>query len=182
MTGAVTSLNALITQATEMLNKEVLTTQEAKDALSKAIESANAAAEGELTLEIYTEQVDALNAAIKAGNEAITAAAALETKYDTHQDKVSGTGEGSYEDYVDTEGYEELADVLVEIDDKINGEGIFASMAEIDDYNTKLDRAYSKMMSGGIDFSTASKDTPVDATNLIINPSFQKRTYDESAG
>ena len=182
MTGAVTSLNALIAQATEMLNKEVLTTQEAKDALSKAIESANAAAEGELTLEIYTEQVDALNAAIKAGNEAITAAAALETKYDTHQDKVSGTGEGSYEDYVDTEGYEELADVLVEIDDKINGEGIFASMAEIDDYNTKLDRAYSKMMSGGIDFSTASKDTPVDATNLIINPSFQKRTYDESAG
>ena len=182
MTGAVTSLNALITRATEMLNKEVLTTQEAKDALSKAIESANAAAEGELTLEIYTEQVDALNAAIKAGNEAITAAAALETKYDTHQDKVSGTGEGSYEDYVDTEGYEELADVLVEIDDKINGEGIFASMAEIDDYNTKLDRAYSKMMSGGIDFSTASKDTPVDATNLIINPSFQKRTYDESAG
>ena len=82
---------------------------------------------------------------------------------------MSGTGEGSYEDYVDTEGYEELADVLVEIDDKINGEGIFASMAEIDDYNTKLDRAYSKMMSGGIDFSTASKDTPVDATNLIIN-------------
>ena len=184
MTGAVTSLNALITQATEMLNKEVLTTQEAKDALSKAIESANAAAEGELTLEIYTEQVDALNAAIKAGQEAIDAATALETKNNNHDAKFqAGSGnEDNYDEYSGTEGYDELEAVVLEVLNKTDGGGIFASMAEIDDYNTKLDRAYSKMVSGGIDFSTASKDTPVDATNLIINPSFQKRTYDESAG
>ena len=184
MTGAVTSLNALIAQATEMLNKEVLTTQEAKDALSKAIESANAAAEGELTLEIYTEQVDALNAAIKAGQEAIDAATALETKNNNHDAKFqAGSGnEDNYDEYSGTEGYDELEAVVLEVLNKTDGGGIFASMAEIDDYNTKLDRAYSKMVSGGIDFSTASKDTPVDATNLIINPSFQKRTYDESAG
>ena len=114
MTGAVTSLNALITQATEMLNKEVLTTQEAKDALSKAIESANAAAEGELTLEIYTEQVDALNAAIKAGQEAIDAATALETKNNNHDAKFqAGSGnEDNYDEYSGTEGYDELEAVV----------------------------------------------------------------------
>ena len=168
MTGAVTSLNALITQATEMLNKEVLTTQEAKDALSAAIESANAAAEGDLTLEVYTKQVAALNAAIKAGQEAVNAATALETKSDNHNEKLTSDGEGSYVDYVDTEGFNELENVVMEIMEKTDAEGLFASMDEIDDYNTKLDRAYSKMVSGGIDFSTASKDEPVDATKLII--------------
>ena len=179
MTGAVTSLNALITQATEMLNKEVLTTQEAKDALSAAIESANAVAEGELTLEIYTEQVEALNAAIKAGQEAIDAATALETKNNNHDAKFqSGSESGdNYDEYSGTEGYDELEAVVLEVLGKIDGEGIFASMAEIDDYNVKLDRAYSKMVSGGIDFSTASKDEPVDATNLIICPSFQSKKF-----
>ena len=179
MTGAVTSLNALITQATEMLNKEVLTTQEAKDALSAAIESANAAAEGDLTLEVYTKQVAALNAAIKAGQEAVNAATALETKSDNHNEKLTSDGEGSYVDYVDTEGFNELENVVMEIMEKTDAEGLFASMDEIDDYNTKLDRAYSKMVSGGIDFSTASKDEPVDATKLIINPSFQAKSVNE---
>ena len=42
-----------------------------------------------------------------------------------------------------------------------------------------LDKAYSKMLSGHIDFTTASKDEPVDATSLIINPSFQTKTENE---
>ena len=53
-------------------------------------------------------------------------------------------------------------------------------MEEIDDYNAKINKAYTKMVSGVIDFSTASKDAPVDATGLIITPGFQTRTFNET--
>ena len=51
-------------------------------------------------------------------------------------------------------------------------------MEEIDGYNVKLDKAYTKMMSGNYDYASASKEDKLDVTGLIINPSFQKRTYD----
>ena len=180
MTGAETSINALIATATDMVNKEVLTTQEAKDGLNTAIESANKAVSEGLTLEVYNEQVADLNAAIKAGQEAIDAATALEKRNDNHNDKLTSVGEESYDAYVDTDGFAELEKVVLEIERKISGEGIFASMEEIDDYNAKINKAYTKMVSGVIDFSTASKDAPVDATGLIITPGFQTRTFNET--
>ena len=179
MTGAKSAMEALIGNAQDMLNQEALTTQEAKDGLNKAIEAATAVVDN-LTPETYKEHSEALNAAVEAGQEAIDAATALETKKDNHADKLGSTGEGSYEDYANTEGYGELDDVVLEIDEKINGDGIFASMEEIDDYNVKLDKAYTKMMSGNVNFSEASKDKPVDATSLINNPSFQTRSLDET--
>ena len=180
MTGAETSINALIATATDMVNKEVLTTQEAKDGLNTAIESANKAVSEGFTLEVYNEQVAGLNAAIKAGQEAIDAATALEKRNDNHNDKLTSVGEESYDAYVDTDGFAELEKVVLEIEGKISGEGIFASMEEIDDYNAKINKAYTKMVSGVIDFSTASKDAPVDATGLIITPGFQTRTFNET--
>ena len=114
---------------------------------------------------------------MEAGQEAIDAATALETKNDNHADKLGSSGEGSYEDYADTEGYAELDDVVLEVDEKISGDGIFASMEEIADYNVKLDKAYTKMMSGKVNFSEATKDKPVDATNLIMCPSFQSKKF-----
>jgi len=178
MTGAETSINALIATATDMVNKEVLTTQEAKDGLNAAIESANKAVSEGLTLEVYNEQVAGLNAAIKAGQEAIDAATALEKRNDNHNDKLTSVGEESYDAYVDTDGFAELEKVVLEIEGKISGEGIFASMEEIDGYNVKLDKAYTKMMSGNYDYASASKEDKLDVTGLIINPNFQKRTYD----
>ena len=169
-----------IKTATDMVNKEVLTTQEAKDGLNTAIESANKAVSEGLTLEVYNEQVADLNAAIKAGQEAIDAATALEKRNDNHNDKLTSVGEESYDAYVDTDGFAELEKVVLEIEGKISGEGIFASMEEIDDYNAKINKAYTKMVSGVIDFSTASKDAPVDATGLIITPGFQTRTFNET--
>lgn len=50
-------------------------------------------------------------------------------------------------------------------------------MEEIADYNVKLDKAYTKMMSGKVNFSEATKDKPVDATNLIMCPSFQSKKF-----
>ena len=175
MDGAYTALDALLRDANAMLSSDTLTTQEAKDALTKAIEAANAVAD--LTPELYEEHTVALNAAIKLDQEAISAAAALNIKVTNHKDKMSGVGEGSYEEYVGTEGYDELERLVGEIlDNKIGGEGIFATLDEINDYSVRLDKAYSKMLSGHIDFTTANKDKPVDATGLIINPSFQTKS------
>lgn len=172
MTGAETSINALIATATDMVNKEVLTTQEAKDGLNTAIESANKAVSEGLTLEVYNEQVADLNAAIKAGQEAIDAATALEKRNDNHNDKLTSVGEESYDAYVDTDGFAELEKVVLEIEGKISGEGIFASMEEIDDYNAKINKAYTKMVSGVIDFSTASKDAPGGRHRSDYHPGF----------
>ena len=176
MSGAKSAMEALIGNAQELLNKEALTTQEAKDGLNKAIEAATAVVDN-LTPETYKEHSEALNAAMEAGQEAIDAATVLETKNDNHADKLGSSGEGSYEDYADTEGYAELDDVVLEVDEKISGDGIFASMEEIADYNVKLDKAYTKMMSGKVNFSEATKDKPVDATNLIMCPSFQSKKF-----
>ena len=176
MSGAKSAMEALIGNAQELLNKEALTTQEAKDGLNKAIEAATAVVDN-LTPETYKEHSEALNAAMEVGQEAIDAATALETKNDNHADKLGSSGEGSYEDYADTEGYAELDDVVLEIDEKRSGDDIFASMEEIADYNVKLDKAYTKMMSGKVNFSEATKDKPVDATNLIMCPSFQSKKF-----
>ena len=176
MSGAKSALDVQIQAAKDMLAAESLTTQDAKDGLNKAIEGAVAVVVN-LTPETYKEHFDALNEAMEAGQEAIDAATALETKNDNHNDKLTSEGEGSYEDYVDTDGFEELETVVLEIDEKISGDGIFASMEEIADYNVKLDKAYTKMMSGKVNFSEATKDKPVDATNLIMCPSFQSKKF-----
>ena len=177
MSGAKSALDVQIQAAKDMLAAESLTTQDAKDGLNKAIEEAVAVADN-LTPETYKEHFYALTEAMEFGQDAIDAATALETKKDNHADKLGSTGEGSYEDYANTEGFEELDEVVLEIDEKINSDGIFASMEEIDGYNVKLDKAYTKMMSGNYDYASASKEDKLDVTGLIINPSFQKRTYD----
>ena len=76
-----------------------------------------------------------------------------------HSDRLSGTGEASYEAYVGTEGHGELETLVGEIlDNKIADAGIFATLDEISGYSVGLDKAYSKMLSAHIDFTTASKD------------------------
>ena len=91
---------------------------------------------GELTPEIYEEQTEALNAAIKLGQESMDAAVALEDKAIVHSDRLSGTGEASYEAYVGTEGYGELETLVGEIlDNKIADAGIFATLDEISGYS-----------------------------------------------
>ena len=179
MSGAKSAVAALIQNANDMLYKEVLTTVEAKNDLETAVANALGAVEN-LTPESYKECCDALNAAIEGGQKAIDAATALDKKATAHDEKLQASGEDSYEAYNGTDGFDELSDIVLEILEKADNDGAFASMDEIDDYNTKLNKAYSKMLSGHIDFSTASKEKQVDATSLIVNPSFRTRKLDET--
>ena len=182
MSGASSALNALIEEATKLLNAESLSTTETRDALNKAIEDATAAAAGDMTPEVYAAQTEALNAAMEAEREAVTAAADLEAKAEDHDEKLQYTGAypeyGYLENYGDTEGFEELEILVFEIlDTKIAEAGAFASMQEIEDYSARLDVAYTKMTSGLYDYSTASKDAALDVTGLINTPSFQKKGF-----
>ncbi len=173
MEGATSTMEALVASAQELLAREdALTTQEAKDGLSAAIQAAKAA--DVLTPGTFKELSEALTSAIEAYDEAASAASALEAKATNHDNKISGTGDGSYEAYSETEGYGELAGLVGEIlYEKIEADGMFSTLDEINDYSARLDRAYSKMLCGLVDFASASKDAPVDATGLIVNPGFQ---------
>lgn len=178
MEGAQAALDALIRDAKEMLSSDSLTTQEAKDGLSKAIEAASAI--GNLTPEVYKKQTEVLNTAIELGQESMAVAFALKTKTFNHKEKLTGTGEVSYEAYIGTEGYGELNTLVDEIlDGKIVGQGIFTTMDEINGYSVRLDKVYSKMLSAHIEFAKASKNFPVDATGLIVNPGFQTKSENE---
>ncbi len=177
MSGASTALNALIQEATEALNSELLTTQETHDALAKAIETATVAAGQELTPDIYAEQVAALREAMEAEQAAVDAAAALETKTNGYNDKLA---DGTYAEYEGTAGYDEISELVGQIYDKMDTYAMFASMSEIEEFSLALDKAYSKMASSVLDFSTASKDEPVDVTKLIINPSFETTSMDDN--
>ncbi len=178
MSGATSSLDALLREAMTLLNAETLSTTETRDALAKAIEKATAALGGTLTPEAYTEESTALREAMTAEQDAVAAAVALEAKTNMHNDKLLGDGMGSYAEYGDTDAYDEFESLVLSIFDEIDA-GAFASMAEIDELNLALDKAYSKMVSASLDFSTASKDEPVDVTKLIVNPSFQNEVLNE---
>ena len=64
MTGAVSALNAKIAEANTALDDKAITTEEAYNALSQAIQDAEKTLESELTEEIYTAQIKALDEAI----------------------------------------------------------------------------------------------------------------------
>ena len=177
MTGATSALNALIQEATTLLSAESLTTTETRDSLSMAIEAATAAAGAELTAEIYAEQVEALQKAMENERAAVSEATALEAKVLSENNKLMLEGEGTYTElYGDTEGYEELENVVLEVIDIIDEQAIFASREAIKNYSDAINAACAKMMSSFYDYSAATKDAPVDVTNLIFNPSFQLTT------
>ena len=176
MSGATSALNALIEEANALLTAEALTTTETRDALSKAIEAATAAAGTELTAETYAKHVEALQEAMENERAAVSEATVLEAKVLSENNKFMFDTEGSYVAYQGTEAYDELENIVLDALNKIDEEAIFASRAEIKEYNDAINAACAKMMSGFYDYSVATKDEPVEVTNLIFNPSFQLTT------
>ena len=169
MSGAEGTLNALIEKATDLVNQEGLTTQEAKDGLHTAIEAANEAMGKELTLETYTKNKTALNEAIEVGQAALDAAAAFETLV---TEQVNNFDTGVYDDYSGAE-YDAFQDLLL---DKMQPvlESL-ESVEQIEGYTVEINEAYAKMVASVIETSTATLDTPVEMTSLIQSPSFSTK-------
>ena len=180
MSGANSTLNELIGLAQTLAAGDTLATADTRKALNDAVTAANAAVSGTLTEETYQSNTDALNEAMADFRDALAAAAALETKATNHDAKMMASGEGSYEQYAGTEGYDELADltegILIDYVDELVD---FESMAQIEQFSTDIDRAYSKMVTADFDGTGASLEDAVDATVFIINPSFSVETVGE---
>ncbi len=178
MSGANSTLNELIGLARTLAAGDTLATADTRKALNDAVTAANAAVSGTLTEETYQSNTDALNEAMADFRDALAAAAALEAKATNHDAKMMASGESSYEQYAGTEGYDELADltggILIDYVDELVD---FESMAQIEQFSTDIDRAYSKMVTADFDGTGVSPENPVDATAFIVNPSFSVLSY-----
>lgn len=168
MTGAVSSLNALIAQATEMAtNEEVPNTTEAKEILNTAIQNANQAISDGLTIDSYKAQTASLNTAIELGNKALKAAAEFKTLVTEHSDNFNA---GNYDEYSNTDEYGALQDLLWdEMEPALES---LESIAWIEEATGRINEAYARMIATTVDTSGASIDTPTDMTALIQSPSF----------
>lgn len=169
MSGAVSTINALIAEATDLLNnEEALTTEEAKQTLGAAIEAANNAIAEGLTLETYKAQNEALNAAIKGGHDAMSAASAFETLVTEH---INNFDTGVYDPYSSKAEYGKFLDLLLDEMEPALAQSL-ESIKWIEDATMKIDKAYATMVSTDIDFTGASINAPADVTAMIQSPSF----------
>lgn len=169
MSGAVSTINALIAEATDLLNnEEALTTEEAKQTLGAAIEAANNAIAEGLTLETYKAQNEALNAAIKGGHDAMSAASAFETLVTEH---INNFDTGVYDPYSSKAEYGKFQDLLLDEMEPALAQSL-ESIKWIEDATVKIDKAYATMVSTDIDFTGASINAPADVTAMIQSPSF----------
>ena len=64
-------------------------------------------------------------------------------------------------------------EVLLAIDERS-----LVDLAQIESFMQRMNEAYCKMVATQVDFNGASKDTPVDVTGMITNPSFEEMDAD----
>lgn len=171
MTGATSTINALIAQAQDMVNdEETLTTTEANEGLNEAIAAANKAIADELTQETYKEQTASLNAAIEAGQKAQKAASKFETLVTEY---LNDFDLGVYDEYVDTPEFGTFQDLLADEMEPALYDGL-ESVKWIEDAIARINEAYAKMKATSMDMSKANIDEPFEATGLIQSPSFSE--------
>ena len=171
MTGATSTINALIAQAQDMVNdEETLTTTEANEGLNEAIAAANKAIADGLTQETYKEQTASLNAAIEAGQKAQKAASKFETLVTEY---LNDFDLGVYDEYVDTPEFGTFQDLLADEMEPALYDGL-ESVKWIEDAIARINEAYAKMKATSMDMSKANIDEPFEATGLIQSPSFSE--------
>ena len=110
-----------------------------------------------------------LSAAIEQGHTSIELLNKIDrqvTRYDQEYN------DGVYDSY-DQDDVDALLNIVYEVMDFIDG-GSFESVGQIEQYIADMNNAYGKMKQSAIDFSAASKDEPLDVTELLENPSFQQ--------
>ena len=172
LSGATSAVNALIQNATELLNREALTTVEAIEGLRKAIETANQAVEAGLTLESYTEQVASLNKSIETAREAMDAATQFDVLVTYHDSKLTRGGDYSYEKYIGTDEFNAFEDLIA--NKMLPAVENLQSIAQINEFTIEITAAYNRMVAAVIDMTGASIHTEVDMTSVLQTPSFSE--------
>lgn len=82
----------------------------------------------------------------------------------------------SLESYAAQYGSDKIAGIKTAVQNVLDAldQATLKDAAHIAALTDGIDFAYSDLMSNKVDYSTASKDTPLDVTTLIANPSFEK--------
>ncbi len=170
MVGAVAGLEAKREEANTMLNDGGYMTEDAEEALTNAVLDADMAISDpdNLSKDTYEATLAALETAIELGTNAREAVQHVSDVATTYMNEYE---DGMYDAY-DPALAEELAVLADEALTVVDGD-IYETIEDAEQAVIDMNNAYGTMMKATLDLSTASKDTPVDVTNLMRNPRFQ---------
>lgn len=154
-------IEVLIEDATAMLdNEQASIVNAAADGLNNASDKGNKALKGNRDDKIAA--VTALNDAIAYANESVTLVEELNSVFDEYLNKMTET------ELVSTD--QTLANLIDEVGDCLN-DG-FKDNAAVQSYIDQFPAAWSAYVLGQEGFADATSESPVDLTELIINPAF----------
>ena len=140
-----------------------------RELLQVTVLEAEEVVKGEVSARLFKETMAALSAAIEQGRTSIELLKEIDHQVVRHDQAYN---EGSYDSY-GQDDVDALLNVVYEVMDIIDG-GSFESVGMVEQYIADMNNAYGKMKQSAIDFSTASKEEPLDVTALLENPSFQQ--------
>ena len=167
--GAVAALQAKIDEARQVGADGSLIPLDVQELLQTSVLEAEEVIKGEISGQLFKETMASLSAAIEQGHTSIELLNKIDrqvTRYDQEYN------DGVYDSY-DQDDVDALLNIVYEVMDFIDG-GSFESVGQIEQYIADMNNAYGKMKQSAIDFSAASKDEPLDVTELLENPSFQQ--------
>lgn len=167
--GAVAALQAKINEARQVGADGSLIPLDVQELLQTSVLEAEEVIKGEISGQLFKETMASLSAAIEQGHTSIELLNKIDrqvTRYDQEYN------DGVYDSY-DQDDVDALLNIVYEVMDFIDG-GSFESVGQIEQYIADMNNAYGKVKQSAIDFSAASKDEPLDVTELLENPSFQQ--------
>lgn len=167
--GAVAALQAKINEAKQVGADGSLIPLDVQELLQVTVLEAEEVVKGEVSARLFKETMAALSAAIEQGRTSIELLKEIDRQVVRHDQAYN---EGSYDSY-GQDDVDALLNVVYEVMDIIDG-GLFESVGMVEQYIADMNNAYGKMKQSAIDFSTASKEEPLDVTALLENPSFQQ--------
>ena len=175
MTGMQHVLEAKIAQAQAMANgTDNFLTEESEGALVEAAVEAQAALDGELTEELFVKNNAALDAALDLATRSDSVVAAVGALFNDYDAVLQAIYDGEDLTNYDPDKVDELDAVVGDQTDYVDGYAYYADIAAASQAMTDMNDAYGAMVKSAIDFTTASKDEPVDVSALLRNPRLQK--------
>ena len=174
-TGMVNLLETKIAQAEAIVNGEMYITEESEAALMTASQDARAALAGELTQEVAEEHNAALDAALALATETDAAMQALESACNSYDVILTAIYNGEDMTAYDQDAVDDLDVAVADALEHFDGfGGLYADMAAVNQTMADMNNAYGAMVKSALNFTTASKEEPVDVSALIRNPRLQK--------
>ena len=174
-TGMVNLLETKIDQAESIANgDDMYITDESQSALVTASTNARAALAGELTQEIAEEHNAALDAALALATESDAAMQAMVSAYNSYDAVLVAIEDGDDLTAYDQDAVADLEDAVADQTDYVDGYETYADIAAVNQALADMNNAYGAMVKSALNFTTASKEEPVDVSALIRNPRLQK--------